>query len=618
MAAATLPLMYGLSAPGCRSLQRFGPQAICRGLTIFACVVLALVPTRDALGNNGRLADSVSYLSQRGVELELGTSAAESAKRLKPLLVDAATLRLTKQYLTDLRADDYGKRETASRELAKLRVPIDPLLALPRAKAGADAGNLEYTWRLQQILAVRRSLALEDQLYHALVVIELKPVTGLIGELLSTASALEGGDSRLLGAAERAIGATVSESDKSFLRSVLQSGSSATKRQRATMALAKLLAESDSDGLQELLSSDDVNMQLAAVRGATLAGDTSGVSQLVSLLEHSSVAIRCDAADLLFRCTGKDFGYAGYDEPSNRTSSIAKWNRWLNTDGHRDRSAAAAADTSEGRVLVGIRLKEPTKPREGRKRGGKKMAERSNVLEFTPSGSIRWHMRSSDLRGGTAVAAIPLANGARAIAFGQSANSLQQNMSIRFFDGNGQPLGSLSGLAGIPALGSNDDGNLLVAAANEIVEVGVLGNLVRRTVFGNTAEPIDYFTRARGGRLIIVSSQLGTVREYSSEGALLLEQGNLKRPVYARRLRDGSLLVAQKQDTEPAVLSFAPTGEVAWTFTPSKEIGAMTAVAALPNGNALFGASTGLYEVGASGQITRTWINGSVSFVYAD
>jgi len=72
---------------------------------------------------------SVQYLNNRGLNITDDSDAAKTAERLRPLLVNDATLKRTRQFLADLRADDYGKRETASRELARLRIPIDPLLA---------------------------------------------------------------------------------------------------------------------------------------------------------------------------------------------------------------------------------------------------------------------------------------------------------------------------------------------------------------------------------------------------------------------------------------------------------------------------------------------------------
>ena len=624
--------MYDDSAPVSRLpwTQKWllcGSLNVC-GQIIYPLLVVGACLAGNAFANDRKLSDSIAYLKEHGIEWPTASGTAETAKRLRPILVDETTLQLTQQYLIDLRADDYRKRESASRELAKLRVPIDPLLGIQREPDHAtEAGNLEFTWRLKQILAVRRSLALEDQLYHALVVIAETPVPGLASELLSTASALDGGDVRLMDATERAISKTVSSVDKALLRSLVGPDKPMPTRRRATAALAQLLAASDRHALEELLAIRNSDLRLAAARGAVLAGNMVGIPDLVSMLEDSSTSIRCQAAALLYQGTGEDFGYAGYDEPARRARSILKWNQWLidwrQQQGSNGTRKSTRTDTASGRVLVGIQLKENPSAPKGRKPGHQKPTLKSNVLEFTPSGSIRWHMRSADLRGGTAITAIPLVNGARAIAFGnptQSENALQQSMSIRFFDGNGQALGSLSGLAGMPALGLSQSGHLLVAAANEIVEVGVWGNLIGRTAFGGANTRVDFFARARGDRMIVVSSLAGTVREFSREGILLLEHGNLKRPVYARRMRNGGLIVAQKttDETEPAILSYDSTGNLAWTFTPSQEIGTMTAVAALSSGNALYGSSTGLYEIGIDGRVTRTWINGSVRFVYAD
>ena len=581
--------------------------------------------TGNALGDNRQLRDSIQYLNEHGIEWDTDNSSPSTiAAKLRSLLVDEATLNLTYQYLEDLRADDYGKRESASRELAKLRVPIDPLLGIQHAPSpSVENGNLEFTWRLQQILAVRRTLALEDQLYHALVVIAESPLPGLTPELMSTASALEGGDVRLIAVAEHAISKSLSPSDKAYLRSLLGTTPSIPTRRRATAALAQLEATSNLQSLDQLLAAGDPRLRIAAARGAALAGSVKAIPILVAMLDDPSVTLRCEASALLHQYTNQDFGYAGYDAPAHRAKSVEKWKNWLSKHSTETTQRTLQPDTSSGRVIVGIQLKEASKIQEGRRRPGGSLIPRSNVIEFTPSGSIRWHMRSADLRGGTAIAAIPLANGARAIAFGSTTDAdeaFQQNLSIRFFGNNGQPLGSLSGLACMPVLGSNKESNLLVAAANEIVEIGLLGNVVHRTALGDTNATVDFFASARGTRIIIASSRAGTVREFSRDGVILFERTDLTRPIYARRMPDGGLIVAQQvgREREPAIIHYGASGSVTWTFTPPQEIGKMSAVAALSNSSVLFGSTTGLYEIGNSGRITRTWINGSVRFVYAD
>ncbi|MEZ5328224.1 MAG: hypothetical protein R3F19_24530 [Verrucomicrobiales bacterium] len=574
---------------------------------IAAGVLIAL----PAEGTDQGIAGSIAYLNEQGVAVSIESDDADIAEALRPLLIDDATLKLARAQLADLRADDYRDREAASRELARLAFPIDPLLV---TSGKSSAWNEEFTWRLQQILAVRRPLALEDPLHHALVIIAEKPVRGLIAELLASASALESGDAQLLAALENAIVATVSLADTPILQSQLQPEHSISARKRTTMALAALTARAGAAELKQLLTANDPELQLASAKGAVLAGNDGGIPVLVSLLESSSTAIRCEAAELLYKCTGEDFGFAGYDDPLGRAASVKRWRDWLTAGGRIHPPVAEPA----GRVIVGIQLKEPPASESGRARGQKAAIDRSNVIEFTPSGSLRWHMHSVELRGGTAIASIPMHSGARAIAFGIPGQMPQQSMSIRFFDKDSRGIGSLTGLAGMPTLALSSSGNLLLAAANEIVEVECAGTLVRRTAFGTFSDTIDHFSLIHGNRVMIVSSASGTVREYSLDGELLIEKDQLDKPYYARRGRDGSLLVAQRAQGGSAIVSFTAEGKRQWTFSPSNDIGQMSAVAALSNGHALLGSSTGLYEIASSGQIIRTWINGAVNFIYAD
>lgn len=606
------------SSPNTRVWRRCRKIIVRDATPILSVLLLAFAAlTVDADATEQRLASSFAYLNERGLTVSADSSAADLAEAILPLLIDDATLARTLRYIADLRADDFGTRENASRALVKLAFPIDSLLVMP---SGSASRSQDFTWRVQQILALRRPLALEDQLHHALAVVAEKPVRGMIAQLLSTASAVEHGDMQLLATVENALVASAAIADKEILRLHLAPEHSVATRKRATVALASILSGTNDDEFDQLIASHDPDLRLAAAKGAALAGHRFGVPMLVSLLESSRTAVRCEAAEVLYACTGMDFGFAGYDDTYLRESSVKHWKQWLSSsqDGGRLVSAVPPALAPTGRVIVGIQLKEEPPPANGQSRGQKNALERSNVIEFTPSGSIRWHMRSTDLRGGTAIASIPMREGGRAIAFGNPEQVPQQSMSIRFFDHTGLGIGTITGLAGMPSLGLTSNGNLMIAAANEIVEVGCAGNLVSRTAFSSFADTIDHFELIRADRVIVVSSMSGTVREYTRGGRLLLEWNQLPKPVYARRHRDGSLLVAQHAQDAVAIASYDATGQLQWTFSPSPEIGKMSAVAALSNGNALFGSSTGMYEIGCTGRIVRTWINGSVDFIYVD
>ena len=186
--------------------------------------------------------------------------------------------------------------------------------------------------------------------------------------------------------------ATVSITDKEFLQEQLSTQRSSASQARTTTALARLLANSNDSALEELYLVEDPHLRLAASKGAILAGDRRGFPHLVKLLESSSSTIRCEAAALLYQHTGKAFGYAGYDSAARRASSIAKWKSWLNQNGTQPISPSTSRLTTSGRVIVGIQLKETSDAKADRRRGREKTTDRSNVLEFTPSGSIRWHM----------------------------------------------------------------------------------------------------------------------------------------------------------------------------------------------------------------------------------
>jgi hypothetical protein len=148
------------------------------------------------------------------------------------------------------------------------------------------------------------------------------------------------------------------------------------------------------------------------------------------------------------------------------------------------------------------------------------------------------------------------------------------------------------------------------------VTVGLLGNVIQRTTLGNTK--IDFFSTMHNGRILTTSREEGTVREYDQKGKLLWELKGRREPTFARRLADGGLVVSQVATSEnPAIISYTASGEVAWDFSPTSELGSVKCAAVLANGNALLGTATGLYEI-RGGRLARTWINGQVTFIYAN
>ena len=562
---------------------------------------------------------SLQYLSEHGYKIPDNANSEQLRSVLQPLLIDKEALAKTRRYLEELGADEYAKREAASRGLAKLKVPIDVLLN--RFESGKRADDLEYSWRLQQIRAVRRSLGLEDHLFHALRVIAGRGVKGLTAELLSTAEALEGGDARMVEAVEHAVSVSVSADDLDLLYSLAAEDQSMNTRRRATVALARLLARMGKGGeLRSLLMTQEEKLRLAAARGAILGQSALGVPALVELLESRNVEFRCRAIALLEGSVGETFGYAGYDPDGARSKSTARWRKWLTAGQLPELTGTSSGAGDTGRVLVGIQLNEEADEKAERRRG--KPVLRSSVVEFTPSGSLRWRMQSAALRGGTPVGAIPLNHGKKAIAFGKSGEVLQHSLTIRFFDHHHQLLGSISGAAGIGSISHHED-NLLLAAGNEIIEVGVLGNVGRRTPLENV-QAIDFFSVLRGDRYLVVSTNDGKVQEYSQEGELLWSLENLSQPIFARRLNSGRLIVGfakgsdEDENANPAIALYSAAGNQMWEFVPTQEMGHPNSIASLSNGSALLGTRSGLYEIGANGRVSRTWINGAVTFVCAD
>ena len=561
---------------------------------------------------------SIAFLNEQGIELNRDAAGPD----LGSALISPDTLERTRFLLDQLTSEEYQTRENASRELAKLEAPIDCLLRVGHAGASAT-GDLELNWRLQQIIAIRRTLALEERLYHALVVISGQRIPGLGEALLTTAAALDEGNSRLLLQADEAIAATMTVADKENLLKWLRDDDAALgAKLRAGLALGSLLARSGGMAeLESLIQTAPSELRLAAIRGAMQEGRTAGVLALGEMLSDPSATVRCNAAELLRRITGDDFGYAGYDPEEPRRKAAARWQQSLTASQWPDKIGADRQSFSEqGRVFAGIVVAQKRAGRgddddddEGKRKG----KASTSVLEFSQSGSIRWRMDSAALRGGFPVAAAPLSRGARVIAFGKNGSPLQKNMAVRFFDANGLILGTISGLMGINTLEATPDGSRIrIVVAEKAIELDLFGNVTKRTSLPESSP--GFFATLPTGRILTASRERGLIREYGAGGEVRWEAAGFGSPIYARRLADGALVVASSARDRPAVVSYTADGEIHWDFTPAADLGTVNCATALSNGNALLGTTTGLYEITVGGHLSRTWINGNVTFLNAN
>ena len=78
------------------------------------------------------------------------------------------------------------------------------------------------------------------------------------------------------------------------------------------------------------LDGEGATEQVPAIVAATDSGtDRVEVAALVRKLDHRDPAVRAFAGEALYRISGQRFGYRYYQEPAERRTAVATYERWL-------------------------------------------------------------------------------------------------------------------------------------------------------------------------------------------------------------------------------------------------------------------------------------------------
>ena len=519
---------------------------------VLACVALCTSVTAARGDTPSHLAILDAY--------EIAADAGSIRNYLESLQADEQARLQRAALIQQLGDPDYHRREQAMKQL--LRTPVvasDPL------QDAALNGPPEVRWRARQILdqAEQRFAELLMAIYRT---VEQQQLAGLCESLLASIPLVK--EDYLREAAHRALAVTVTPADVDFLRHQLSS-SEAELRIAALTALAKLLgAEADMLALQMLGDADD-RVRVVAARVLADRGRRESLPALQTLLNSSELAVRVSAIKTLRAITGKDFGFAPYEDFANRAAAAARWQQWVAIEG---KTATLDWPLKEegyelGRTLVcDYRL--------------------NRVLEFDAAGKQIWEAQV----GPQPWSCQGLPNGHRLV-------TSYSERSVVEFDSAGKEVWKQAELPGGPtSVQRLDNGNTLLACtdSNQIVEIDREGAIVWQVTMAG--RPCDA-QRLDDGRTLVALQQTQRVVEIDRSGKVVWEVAAVS-PFAVQRIETGNTLVCSMGNGQ--VMEIDRGGKTVWSKDGLRN---PYDAQRLSNGNTLIVDGTGLTEFDPSGQV---------------
>jgi HEAT repeat protein len=498
-----------------------------------------------------------------------------------------ADVESIRSYLESLQADEQARRQRAvlidqlgdadyhRREQAMKQLLPAPLVAVDQLEEAARNGPPEVRWRARQILdqAEQRFAELLLAVYRT---VEQQQLAGLCEPLLASIPLVK--DDYLREAARRALTVTVTPADAEFLRHQLSSPD-AELRIAALTALAKLLGgEADPLALQMLGDADD-RVRIAAARVLADHGRRESLPALQSLLNSSELAVRVSTIKTLRSMTGKDFGFAPYEDFASRAAAVGRWQQWLATEGNTAPLYCPLKDEAYelGRTLVcDYRL--------------------NRVIEFDAAGKQIWEAQV----GQQPWSCQGLPNGHRLVtSYG--------DRSVVEFDSAGKQIWKQAELPGGPtSVQRLDNGNTLMACtdSNQIVEIDREGAVVWQVTMAG--RPCDA-QRLDDGRTLVALQQSQRVVEIDRSGNVVWEMAAVS-PFAVQRIESGNTLVCSMGSGQ--VIECDRGGKTVWSKDGLRN---PYDAQRLSNGNTLIVDGTGLTEFDPVGKVVWQKSMASVS-----
>ena len=505
--------------------------------------------------------------------------------------------------ISDLDAEDFRKRNDASRALVMVAAPIEHLLGGARKDAGAEMSR-----RIQGILNVRIKRRRLDALYHVAGRLSSKPMPGWglpLTVMASTFDPVSHWD--LLRMFEIASAACAQKQDREAFEKSLTSEYQSERELAAFVIGNRFLADIDGSRVTEFVEEDDF-LELAMARGRAAMGDAEVSGQLLHLLGSENLRVRHEAGTLLRRLHSKDFGFAGYDSADARQEAAGRWGNYL------------------GSLVEDVAI-EPA--RIGRGARGEFI-----VLVATPpgkDGAVTLWTTSGKKLGKSQLSASMAAIRPDAISFNDLAGLAvasggdNEEGRVAVFTDEGKEVWSASGIPVGGGAAIMPGGRLLVAIGSEVEELDISGGRVRAW---NVPSRILSFKRLRAGRFLCAHPEEGSLAEYGVEGRLLWRVAGFNYPRWVDRLENGNLLVVVNADKakeesdrrsgagKMRVIETSPDGKVVLSSIQPNGVNLISSVARLPNGNTLVGTEKGLAEYTPEGYAVKVWLKSVISTIH--
>ncbi len=537
------------------------------------------------------------------VDLELSPEEEDFEDRVETLFLGRGELEQVMDQISDLDAEDFRKRNDASKALVMVAAPIEHLLGVARKDAGAEMSR-----RIQGILNVRIKRRRLDALYHVAGRFAAKETPGWgvrLGVMASTFDPVSHWD--LLRMFEIAAAKSSGQQDREAFDKALGADHESQRELAAFVMGYRFSGDAQASRVDDAVGDDEV-LRLSIARGRAAVGDGKVSAILLDLLASGNIRVRHEAAILLRGLHGKDFGFAGYDPPEGRAEAIERWQNFLgglDNGGEVVPAQLGCGARGQFMVLVG------TPP-------GKEGA----VIPWTTSGR-----KVKELKLAKSMATIR----PDAISFDDEAGLVIasgggfEEGRVAVFSNDGTEIWSASGIPVGGGTAIMPGGRLLVAIGREVEELNVSGG---RVGVWKMPSRVLSFKRMREGRFLCAHPDDGSLAEYGKDGEQLWKVAGFNHPMWVDRLQSGNLLVVvhadkPKEGTERKagagkmrVIETSPDGKVIFSSIQPKGVNVISSVARLPNGNTLVGTDKGLAEYTPEGYAVKVWLKSVISSIH--
>ncbi len=497
-----------------------------------------------------------------------------------------------------------GDSRLRGRDTAQRRLIRSPTAAAAALREAIRSPDPEIRRRAQFVYSRVMKAIPEEAIGAVLRTIARRSIRGLAVDVFRTVPACF--DPYSVHLAEKAMFRTVEDGDLARLGNALKTRDAAT-RTVALAGLAALKADPDSVGLPALLTDRDERVRAAAAEFAVRSGRADALPILVALLDARHARTRARAAQVLRHVSGEAHEFDPFAPPGPRRAAAQAWRRWIVTKGPRARLDKTVPFTPppRGRRLVTLLTNYLLDEVDLR-------SNRQTWKFHTPQKSQPW-----------IVTGYP--DGSRLVVWYQS-------QTVTLYDRHGRKIRTWRGVPAAPTSAVLlDNGDLLATCGfltddkGMIVQLSPDDSIVWK--LAHSEKPMDAKLLRNGNLLVCLhrtpraalanvadndEGPFGRVVEMTRAGKIVRQFTGLKGPHCAHRMPNGHTIVADMVGR--AIHEFDAKGkrvrkiggDLEWCYC----------VQPLPNGTILFGTKEGVHSVGLDNKIkllrkakSYVWVN---------